>query len=296
MAEWVDKTERGSLWMMRLICFLCRHIGPRWMSPVLFPIVCYFYFSSKEVKSASMQFFDKVKGKSRGIDYFRQLYCFSRTLLDRFFILSGKTSSYQVTGHGRELLLAEKKRGRGIILLGAHMGSFEACRILLKDKAELDVYIVAYFGASQKIRSTLDMLNPEQAKRVIDPTDSDAVFKMREVIEGGGILAILGDRVGLGDKSVQANFFGEAVDLPAGPYLLAHVLGCPIYSFFGLLSKPYHYDNYLECLADKVVLPRKNRQQALADYVQCYADKLEYYCRKNPYNWFNFYDYWSPKK
>lgn len=293
MAEWVDKKERGSLHLMRLVCFLCRYLNPRLMSPLLFPIVCYFYCSSNEVKAASLQFFEKVKGEASSRDYFRQLYYFSRTILDRFFILSGNTSMYDVKGHGRELLLAEKKRGRGAILLGAHLGSFEACRMLLKDKAAVDVYIVAYFGASQKIRSILDTLNPEQAKRVIDPTHPDAVFKMREVIEQGGILAILADRVGLGDKSVAVDFFGEKVNFPAGPYLLAHILACPVYTFFGLLSKPYHYDTYLECLAERVELPRATRQQALAEYAQSYANKLESYCHKNPYNWFNFFHYWK---
>jgi len=293
MAEWIEKEEKGSLCFMRLACFLCRHVHPKLMSPLLFPIACYFHVSSKEVKLSSMQFFQKVQGKSTSWSCFRQLYCFSRTIMDRFYILLGKTEYYSVTGHGRELLLAEKKRGRGIILLGAHLGSFEACRIFLKDKAALDVHIVAYFGASQKIRTTLDLLDPEQAKRVIDPTDSNAVFKMRDVIESGGVLAILADRVGLGDKTVGVRFFGEQVDFPAGPYLLAHVLACPVYSFFGLLSKPYHYDNYLECLTERIVLPRKNRQEALSKYAQRYANKLEYYCHKNPYNWFNFFDFWK---
>lgn len=297
MAEWVGKKERGSLGFMRLACFLCRHVHPRLMSSLLFPIACYFYISSKEVRTSSMQFFKKIRGTAASSwDCFRQLYCFSRTIMDRFFILLGKTSHYHVVGHGRDLLLQEKEQGRGIILLGAHLGSFEACRILLKDKAELDVYIVAYFGDSQKIRSMLDILNPEQAQKVIDPTDSDAVFKMRDVIEQGGILAILGDRVGLGDRSVEVSFLDEPLHLPTGPYLLAHVLKCPIYTFFGLLSKPYHYDNYLDCLTDQVLLPRKHRQEALADYAQLYADRLAYYCQKNPYNWFNFYHYWDKKE
>jgi len=293
MAEWVEKKERGSLWMMNIACFLCKNMSPRLLAPLLLVIVSYFYVSSSDVKQSSFQFFEKVRGKARSRDYFRQLYFFSRTLLDRFYILLGKTECYSVTGHGRALLLAEKERGRGVILLGAHLGSFEACRVFLKDKVALDVHIVAYFGASQKVRTTLNLLDPEQAKRVIDPTDADAVFQMREVVERGGILAILADRVGLGDKTVTVDFFGEPVKFPAGPYLLAHVLGCPVYSFFGLLSKPYHYDNYLECLTERVVLPRKDRQQALSEYAQSYADKLEYYCRKNPYNWFNFFDFWK---
>jgi len=43
------------------------------------------------------------------------------------------------------------------------------------------------------------------------------------------------------------------------------------------------------------VLPRKERQQALNQYAQDYAGRLEHYCRKYPYNWFNFYDCWRSK-
>ena len=295
MSEWIEKEERGSLWTMRAMLFLCRHMGPSVVRPILYPIVAYFFLTSSETKASSLRFYAKVKGESDWRDYFRQLHCFAQVLLDRIFILSGNSDSYQVTAKGREMLIEEQQRGNGMILLGSHLGSFEACRVLVREKAGLDVHMVAYFGGSQKIRAILDDLNPELMSRVIDPTDADAIFKMRDVIENGGVLAILADRVGFGEKRATATFFGEEVELPAGPYLIAHILGCPVYSFFGLLSGKNHYDSYVERVADQIVLPRKDRQQALNGYVQNYADRLEHYCRQYPYNWFNFYDYWKPK-
>jgi len=295
MSEWIEKEERGSAWIMRLMLFLCKHTGQWLVRPLLYPIVTYFFLTSPETRASSLRFFAKVNGHSDWRDYFRQLHCFAQTLLDRIFILSGNTKRYKVTGRGREMFIEEQKRGKGMILLGSHLGSFEACRVLVREKAGLDVYMVAYFGGSQKIRLILNELNPELLKRIIDPTDPDAIFKMREAIESGGILAILADRVGIGEKRATARFFGEEVELPAGPFMLAHILGCPVYSFFGLLTDKYQYDSCLECIAERVELPRKGREEALNAYVQSYTDRLEYYCRKHPYNWFNFYDFWKSK-
>jgi len=299
MSEWIEKKERGSLWTMRLMLFLCRHTGPWLVRPLLYPIVTYFFLTSGEARVASRRFYTRVKGEA-GLfagwaDYYRQLLCFARTLLDRIFILSGNTGGYCVQSQGREMLIEEQARGRGMILLGSHLGSFEACRMLVRQEAGLDVHMVAYFGGSQKIRSVLDELAPELAERIIDPTEPDAVFRMRDVIEGGGVLAILADRVGIGEKRADALFFGEAIELPAGPYLLAHALGCPVYSFFGLLAGNNRYDSYVERIADHVELPRKERQQALNGYAQIYAGQLEKYASRYPYNWFNFYDYWAAK-
>jgi predicted LPLAT superfamily acyltransferase len=293
MGKWVEKKERGSLWMMRLMLFLCRRVSQAVIRPLLYPIVVYFFFTSADTRSASLRFYKKVNGKSSALDYFRQLLCFAETLLDRIYILSGNSDSYQVNATGREMLIEEHQRGRGLILLGSHLGSFEACHVLVREKAGLDVYIVAYFAGSQKIRKILDELNPGLSSRIIDPTEPDAIFRMREVVEAGGVLAILADRVGIGEKLTTARFFGEETKFPAGPFLIAHILGCPVYSFFGLLSGHCQYDTYLERVAERIELPRKLRQQALNAYVQGYAERLEHFCRQYPYNWFNFYDYWK---
>ncbi|MEJ2608858.1 MAG: lipid A biosynthesis acyltransferase [Candidatus Thiodiazotropha sp.] len=293
MSKWVAKKERGSLWSMRLILFLCRHTSHGVIRPLLYPISAYFFFTSADTRTASLKFYKKVKGKSSWLDYFRQLLCFAETLLDRIYILSGNSDRYQVNATGRDMLIEEHKRGRGIILLGSHLGSFEAIKVLVREKVGLDVYMVAYFAGSQKIRTILDELNPELSTRIIDPTSPDAIFHMREVVEAGGVLAILTDRVGIGEKRATARFFGEETEFPAGPFLIAHILGCPVYSFFGLLSGHCQYDSYLERVAERIELPRNNRQQALNRYVQRYAERLEHFCRRYPYNWFNFYDYWK---
>jgi predicted LPLAT superfamily acyltransferase len=36
-----------------------------------------------------------------------------------------------------------------------------------------------------------------------------------------------------------------------------------------------------------------DRERALRVHVQRYAHRLQEYCLSNPYQWFNFYDFWS---
>ena len=291
--SWTDKKERGASWTIRLMVWLCQR-RYRWLVNILlYPITAYFWLTAGSGRQASRHFFINATGHFSLHDHYRQLHCFANSLVDRVSILLGESSAFKVNSQGRESLLEAKQKGQGIILLGTHLGNFEACKLLVKDRANLDVHIVAYFGSSQKIRRQLDAINPGLINNIIDPTAPDAVFMMRDVIDNGGILAILGDRVGIGDKKLSVEFLGEPAILPAGPYFLASILQCPVYCFFGLRAGEGIYHSYTFKLADRITLKRKQRQEDAQKYAQAYADLMASKAREYPYNWFNFFDFWQ---
>lgn len=292
-AHWIKKEERGASWTIRLMVWLCQPKF-RWLAnALLYPITAYFLLTAGEGRAASSRFFCNAKGHFSTRDHFNQLLCFAHSLMDRVAILKDGGDDFEVLAEGRDSLLEAKNKGQGVILLGAHLGNFEACKLLVKDQANLDVYIVAYFGGSQKIRKQLDAINPGLIKSVIDPTDPEAVLRMRDVIEKGGILAILGDRTGIGEKRLEVDFMGEAAYFPAGPYFLASILRCPIYCFFGLRAEAGVYHSYTIKLAEEIKLSRGQRESDARGYAQLYANHLAEKSRKYPYNWFNFFDFWS---
>ena len=88
-------------------------------------------------------------------------------------------------------------------------------------------------------------------------------------------------------------FMGAEARLPTGPYALASAIGCPVFLTFGLYESPNRYRLICEPFAEKVELPRSERQKAIQGYAQRYADRLEHYCRLAPDNWFNFFEFWS---
>src|SRR5262249_26143361 len=124
------------------------------------------------------------------------------------------------------------------------------------------------------------------------------MLAVKACIERGELVAMLADRVagsGGADRTVTVELLGGAPPLPARPWLLPHTPRCPVYFFVGLYRAPNGYDIHCELLAEEVVLDRKARAQAVQRYAQEYAAVLERHVRLAPYNWFNFYEFWSPR-
>lgn len=297
MNGWLSRRERGSAHLLKVMIWLCQQRF-RWLVNLLtYPIAGYFFLMDQSSRRASQQYFKRVKGSYRFTDYYRQLLCFSFSLSDRVTITQGESNQFKVHSQGREHLRAELKKGKGFILLGSHLGSFEASKLLARERMGMDVHVVAHFAVSMKFRQALDAVNPTLIPKFIDPMKPNAIFQMRDVIDQGGILAILGDRTGIGDKQLPVDFLGKPATFPAGPYYLASILHCPILCFFGLRVDHYSYHTYAIKLADRIELKRGQRDDQAQLYAQQYANILAEKARQYPYNWFNFYKFWdSPKK
>jgi predicted LPLAT superfamily acyltransferase len=53
------------------------------------------------------------------------------------------------------------------------------------------------------------------------------------------------------------------------------------------------YSVFAEKLADRLCLPRREREKGAAELLAAYAARLEFYCKRYPLQWFNFFDYWG---
>jgi predicted LPLAT superfamily acyltransferase len=215
--------------------------------------------------------------------------------VDRVFLLKGETRGLRVTSHGSEHMLRQQASGRGAVLLGAHLGSYEAMRAA-SALASIPVRALGYFDNARMTNALFERLNPGLAARIIhlghDPVG--VMASVRAGIEAGEFVAVLADRVGLNERVVRVRFLGQEARFPAGPFLIAAVLGCPVYLTFGLYREPNHYELHCEPFAERIELPRKERDAALQGWVERYAARLEHYARQAPHNWFNWYDFWRP--
>jgi predicted LPLAT superfamily acyltransferase len=121
----------------------------------------------------------------------------------------------------------------------------------------------------------------------------DLAITLQARVERGEGLFIVADRTppGGGDRSVTVPFLGAPAQLPAGPFLLAHLLGCPVFTLFCTREKG-RYRVTLEPFAERLDWSRNQREMAITHWAGRYAQAVEAQCRATPFEWFNFFDFW----
>lgn len=298
MAEWRKIPEAGTVLGIRLLVLLARTCGRRIAGWFLYLVALYYALVRGIARRASRDYLRRVGQRAGFAGVVRHIHTFAQVSLDRLFFLTGRWDGFRFEQRNHGLLVAAGKTGRGALLLGAHVGSFEVMRCRAHE-FDVPINVVVDFSNAERLASVVRSLSPDGIEtRVISLADDalGAMFAIRAAIERGEFVAILGDRrpaTGPGNaRTVIAPLLGADAAFPAGPWLLAHTLRCPVYFVAGLYTQPNRYELHFELLADEVRLDR-DRSAALARYVRSYAAMLESFLRAAPLNWFNFYDFWS---
>src|SRR5213595_1030269 len=292
--RWTALPERGTPSSLRLIAWIAVHIGRRAARLLLYPITLYFVISARAGRRVSYEYLKRVRGcPPHWWDVFRHFHCFAATILDRVYLLRGEFERFRVAVHRKELLQRQIETGKGSILLGSHVGSFEVLRALGVMQRGFPLKVLMDTVHNQNISRFFDALNPKIAGTVIAPDRPDTLIRVKESLGNGYFFGMLGDRVFGGDKTTQCQFLGAPATFPAGPILLAAMMRCPVILFFGLYRGGNRYEIYFEHFADQIDLDRVRRAEDIQFWMQRYAERLEHYSRLAPYNWFNFYPFWD---
>ena len=292
--RWTALPERGTPTSLRLIAWIAVHIGRSAARLLLYPITLYFVIGARAARRVSYEYLKRVRGRPpHWWHVFRHFHCFAATILDRVYLLRSEFEHFDVTLHEKEILHRQIESGKGCILLGSHFGSFEVLRTLGVTQQDFSLKVLMDIAHNQNITRFLDALNHKIASTVIVPDRPDTLLRVKESLDAGFLVGMLGDRVSSGDKTTQCRFFGSPATFPAGPILIAAMMHCPVILFFGLYRGGKHYEIYFEHFADDVILNRDHRAEDIQNWMQRYVERLEHYARLAPYNWFNFYPFWD---
>jgi len=292
--RWTALPERGTPASLRLIAWIAVHIGRSAARLLLYPITLYFVIGARAARRVSYEYLKRVRGRPpHWWHVFRHFHCFAATILDRVYLLRSEFEHFDVTLHEKEILHRQIESGKGCILLGSHFGSFEVLRTLGMTQQDFSLKVLMDIAHNQNITRFLDALNHKIASTVIVPDRPDTLLRVKESLDAGFLVGMLGDRVSSGDKTTQCRFFGSPATFPAGPILIAAMMHCPVILFFGLYRGGKHYEIYFEHFADDVILNRDHRAEDIQNWMQRYVERLEHYARLAPYNWFNFYPFWD---
>ena len=292
---WKERTEAGSDIGMKFTVFVARRIGRTALRLILIPISTYFFLVRKNERRASREYLSTLQqSPASHWQVFRHFLTFSQVVADRIYFLTGHEHRIKVRLHGHDPFIALAAKGRGGVVLAAHFGSFEAARVLGKTIGGVKVRVVLDRKVNAKLIQNLEKLNPELADSIID-TSTGATrlgLAISESAARGDWIGFLADRHQEGDRTVVCEFLGRQARFPVGPYIVAAALHLPVICLFpALVGKGYEV--YCEVFSEELVLPRKDRSEALEHEVRRFVSRLEHNVSRHPFNWFNFYDFWK---
>ncbi|WP_331487966.1 LpxL/LpxP family acyltransferase [Luteimonas endophytica] len=295
-AQWKRRREGGGWLALAAIRSVARSGGRAFARLLLYPIALYFLLRRPAERRDSRAYLARVLGRPAGWrEVVRHIHTFAATILDRVFMLSEDLRRFDIRIDGLDALHAQLDRGRGVLVFGSHLGSFEVLRVLSRQRPEQKVRVVLDKGHGAALMQVLDALNPAIAATVIDAGQPGPaiMLEIQQAAAEGALVALLVDRTQPGEKAVGVPFLGATAGFPLAPWQIAAVLKIPVVLAFGLYRGGNRYDLRFEDFSDGIDLPRRERAAALPALIRRYAARLEHHVRDAPYNWFNFYDFWG---
>ena len=307
--HWMNVKERRGFSGMKLLWKLYRWGGRPLFAVIGWPVTGVFYLTGTAAKKASEKFLTRVNEERTrrglptetlsGLTHFR---AFTMSMLDRLAAWVGDLTLWKdvdfADDESRKLLCEPPADGRGKLVLVSHLGVAEATRALAQHDRAVPVWALVYDEHAPRFKAMLEDVAPDASRHIIavNHLGVDTAARLEEAIARGEWVAIAADRTpndqsSRGSRTATASFLGHDAPFPVGPFVLANLLKCDVVTLFAVRVG----DKLLiSCrpFASEIQLPRKTRDEALAQYASQWAKSLEDQAVAHPYQWFNFYDFW----
>ena len=225
---------------------------------------------------------------------FAHYLTFARALLDRVYWLGdGSRAPESTIESGTDALEVALRAGRGLLIVGAHLGSFEALRAIGLREGRYRVRPLMYLENSNKTQQWLAAVNPRLANDIIAAGRPQTMLEVREALARGEMVGVLADRSIVDDKAVAVRVLGEPARFPTGAYRLALLLDVPIFFGCSVLDRNRYRIFFEELDAPRPPDAFSGREAWIRHRIEAFAATLERYSTAYPLNWFNFYDFWQ---
>jgi predicted LPLAT superfamily acyltransferase len=295
MKHWASMGENTFVAGIWLLFSVHRLLGRKVFSMLLWPVVLVYWLARPTLRAHSLGYLRRLQPNAGWREGLAHLRLFAQTMLDKLLAIAGRYPLDRVQARGADAVHAQARTGQGAVLVTAHIGCLELCQALAETHADIKVNVLVHTKHAESFNRILARLNPQRGVELIEVSDLDMglTLQLADRVAAGEFIAIAGDRVPVrGSKTVRIPFLGSEADFPVGPYLVAGLLRCPLFLMLSL-HEGEGYALEFELLADRVHLPRRAREAALAEHARHFADALAVRLRRSPYDWFNFYAFWD---
>lgn len=220
----------------------------------------------------------------------RQFHGFTDVFLDRFLLQSSDDITY--TSEGWDILQKAADDKSGGIVVMSHMGNWDVAAHLLRQRG---LRLLLFMGAREKEqieKMQKESLTESGLTVVAVDKEGGSPFDILEglrFIREGGLMSLTGDRVWTaGQRTVSVRFLGHRVLLPEAPHSIALLSGAPLFVFFAFRTGDRHYHFSISGPIRVSAASRRDRERAVRESAQRYADILAEKARQYPVQWYHF--------
>ena len=187
---------------------------------------------------------------------------------------------------GLENLNKALAKGKGIIVLAAHLGNYELAGAILS-LLGYPLSVVALSHKDKRINRFFDGQRQRVGMKVI--STGTTIRSCFSALKSGDMLALLGDRDFSGN-GIKLDMFSREAYFPRGIAFFARKTGAPIIPIFLIRKDKKFY--HLVC--EKPIIYDKEQQDEISIIRKCNL-VLEKYIKKYPQQWYMFQRRWVPK-
>lgn len=303
--HWATLQETTSRAGTRLLLALYRLGGLRLFRLCAWPILGWYLWRQPIARESSREYLRRLHAFSGGhtpepglAQAIRHFGAFAETMLEKLVMTHPESlEGLHHTLEGDEHIQALLTRKQGAVLVTAHMGNFELCRLLARARGDLRINALVHTAHAREFNAMMHEANPEAALNLIQVSEINTAIAamLAERIDRGEFVVITGDRIPLAndEETIICDFLGAPARFPLGPWLLASIFHCPMLALLGTRRSDNHYHLSVTPLAGEIRLPRKERIAAALPFVADYVRLLEAECLAAPLQWFNFFPFWE---
>jgi len=313
------KEKAAGYWHVKLMLVLFKLFPIIILRVLAFPVGFFYFLFSKKARDESKRFLQKaapfteqskMAKKCRSpFGPLRHIVSFSLNLVEKLESWGGKFQFKNIHFQNDDIeeLIDELENGKGVFLITSHLGNIELLRGLASfNKTGLSrktqVIAVIDTKVNENFSRMLKELNPQSNFDIINAGEigPQTAVIMEEKLAEGAMVTIAGDRTAANadgqKKNLMIPFLGENAPFSQGIFYLAVLMKVPVYFVFALrkgeLSLTPEYDMHVHKSTLSFECSRKERFAQSSLLANSFAVLLEKYCKENPFQWYNFYDFW----
>jgi len=291
--QW-DGKSTGSVIGTRIFLKMVWLVGLYPAYCLLAPVSLYYALRNKKAAWAITSFRSHLGLPTNLIGLWRHFFSFGASILDKYAFLSKPGNAFPLRMVNEDIILRVTSGGKGALLLGAHLGNWEIAGNLLHDRIQTPVNFAMVDAEKAEFRKAFGAALDRRRISVI-PINQDTLDFMIRVLAAlrrNEIVCMHGDRMA-GGSGKTVGFFNRPVQFPTGPFAIAAAAQAPIIPIFAVKKglRTYEMKAFEPIVVSTPVGGTKEDGITMA--LEKYVAVVEKMVKENPYEWFNFYDFWG---